>query len=499
MSAPVFNWKSYAHANVREHVLRAREDVNAFIEYVGDGSGSRIYQEEAHREWQANMDYHKFLVLHGPIGSGKTVQVRGRLLYEIGRDPDSTFVAYISASQDHPKKQSSAMMEMIDRSDELHHVYPHLRKRRDKWSPSSFKVERKSMAAEPTMQVYGIYGNILGARKNRIVIDDLCTFINTLTATSREKTMGWLSSVLSRLKGEVSVICLGHIWHDEDALMQLVKTRGFTYLRYEATTTTPDGREVPTFPRVLPAEKIKELYILNGPIHGEMMLYNRMPKSTTSRFAAQWMENALVQGRGTGYWPYRLRPCEIVTGVDLGHQKKPGKDLTVMVTVALEEVDGRQKRRVIDVRAGHWKGPEIVREMQALRELFQTQFFVENNGGQQYVADFAEDDAILPVPCYASATTGTGSQGKYDLKNGVEGALGGELKLGMWIFPCDEDDTPPDGVAEMIRGAHAYHPTATDEHTSDYLMAWWYAWKGAQMIRPRRGPPADNTADPLRR
>lgn len=503
MSAAVFDWRAYKLAARRERIMRAREDVNAFIEHVGDGSGMPIYQEDVHREWQSLFGHYDKTVLLAPVGSGKTVQTRMAVLHAVGRDPDQTRVAYISQSEDHPKKQASAIKDIIEKSDECHEVFPHLRRSKALWASKSFTVQRKTMYPDPTLQVYGVYGKILGSRKNIIIIDDLCSFVNTLTAVSRDKMFSWLAEVLSRLKGQVKVIAIGHIWHAEDALQRLaftkkgIRRRGWTYARYEATRTLDDGSEGPTLPRVLPPEKIKELYDDAGPVFGQMMLWNRLPASTTSRFHDSWMQHALAQGRGTGYWSYRERPCEIVTGVDLGHKKKAGKDLTVMVTVALDTVDGRSKRRVVDVRAGRWKGPEIIREMQDLRDRFQTTFFVEDNGGQQYIADFAEDDADLPVPCYTSSTTGTGSQGKYDMKNGVEGALGGELKLGMWIFPCNSDEhptapaQPPYEIGEMIKGAHSYNPRNADEHTSDWLMAWWYAWKGSQMLRPRHQPAPD--------
>ena len=437
--------------------------------------------------------HHTFVATRQYILTHNTTQVRGRLLFEIGKDPDRTFIAYVSASEDHPKKQAASMMEMIEKNVRLRHVFPRLAKSRERWSPKAFKVDRGSMAPEPTMQVYGLYGNILGARKNIILIDDICTFINTLTKASREKMAGWMSSVLSRLKGEVKVICIGHIWADDDLLMTLVRKHGFAYARYEAIRTREDGSEEPVFPRVLPADKIRELWDLLGPIFGEMMLLNRMPKSTTSRFPMEWFLRALEAGRGTSFWTGKLYPCEVVTGVDLGHKKKAGKDLTVMVSVALEEdARGRPVRRVIDVRAGRWKGPEIIQQMQELRMRFSTTFYVEDNGGQQYIVDFAEDDALYPVPVYGSSTTGSGSQGKYDMRNGVEGAIGGELKLGMWIFPCDQETlTPPQGIGDMIQGALAYQPTQAEDHTSDYLMAWWYAWKGAEQMRPRRGLPEE--------
>lgn len=495
-----FDWQSYQREHWRQRIEEAREDPSSFIEYVGDGSGQPIFQEDAHREWQDLITYHKKVVILAPVGSGKTGQVRGRLLYEIGRNPDTTFIGYISQSEDHPTKQAGALKEMIERNPKVRHVFPKLRRSRSKWTTKRFTVERETTPPEPTFQIYGLYGKILGARKNIIVLDDICGFINTLTKASREKMFAWLAEVFSRLKGEVMVIAIGHIWHEEDALQLLNKKLGWPLVRYAATYTDDAGVEQLAFPRLLPAAKIEELVHDLGPVFARMMVWNELPANTLSRFPGEWFEVALQQGENTTYWPYKIREALIVTGVDLGHKKTPGSDWTVMITVALEEVDGRQKRRVIDHRRGQWSGPQIIAEMQALRELFDTTFFVEDNGGQQYIADFAEDDAMMPVPVYTETTTGTGAKGKYDLRNGVEGALGGELKVGMWILPCSVDPAtgehrPPDGVLRMIMGATAFDPSPSS-HTSDDLMAWWLAWKGCQHFRPRRMLPPER--DPLR-
>jgi len=495
-----FAWSQYDVAHWKEQVREARRCPNAFIEYVGDGTGKTITQEAAHREWQDQITREDYLVLLGPVGTGKSTQVRGRLLYEIGREPDTTAIGYISQSEGLPKKQSMAIRQMIETSERVRHVFPHLRPG-GLWQSTQFSVARSTTPPEPTLQVFGAYGKILGSRKTWIVLDDICGYVNTLTKASRDKLYNWLAEVFSRLKdggGGVKAIALGHIWDPDDALQRLAKPTsaggmGWAYIRYAALHEDDDGEVKATFPNVLPLAEVKTLSDKLGPIFGPMMLLNEMPDSATSRFPRQWFVRAFEQGRGTWYWtigkPY---PCEVVTGVDLGHKKKSGSDLTVMVTVALETSPEGPKRRVIDVRHGRWSGPEIVRQLKELRSMFQTTAFVEDNGGQEYIVNFAEDDAELPVPVYGETTTATGSKAKYDLLNGVEGAIGGELKVGMWILPNDNDMVAPEGVLAMVAGAHSYDPKNA-EHTSDFLMAWWLAWKGANHMRPRFGgaPPID--------
>lgn len=455
----------------------ARRDPNAFIEYVFRGDGARpLRQEQGHREWQQIWsDYEKSVIL-GPVGCGKSTQLRGRLLWEMGQDPDDTRIAFVSATQGHPKKQLGALKDEIVLNPRVRHVFPRLRPsdgEREVWSSTQILVARDANHPDVTLEVYGLYGGILGSRKTIIVFDDLCNFSNTLTQVSREKMADWLSEVLSRLKGKTRIWAIGHIWHEDDALQVLAKKEGWRYARYEATTKDPEtGEERPTFPSVLPAIKIASLCADLGPIYSEMMLWNRMPPATASRFKERWFAQALQAGRGLSQRDPKTRewtqpfPASysgaglVYTAADFGHTKKLGADLTVFVTGVLLE-DGT--RRVLDVRSGRWKADEILREIMDIRERFDSTFFLEDNGGQQMFCDLVEGEFAIPVN---KSHTGTD---KYHYQNGIEG-LGQELRAGLWILPCDTDLVPHEDVAAMIKGAKGYDPR---KHPSDHLMAWW--------------------------
>jgi hypothetical protein len=498
----------------QETILAARRDPNAFIEYVMKGEGNaRIVQEAGHREWQDIWTRYDKSVVLGSVGTGKTTQLRGRLIYEIGRDPEDTRVAYVSATQSHPKKQLGSLKEEISRNPRVWHVFPWLRRaegEREEWSSTKILVQRDSTHPDVTLECYGAYGSILGSRKTIIVFDDLCNFANTLTEASRAKMADWLAEVLSRAKGQIRMWAIGHIWHANDALQVLRKKPGWFYARYEATRKEPDPtpeepgrtREVPNFPSILPLQKVAQLCWDLGPVYSEMMLWNRLPPATMSRFADVWFERCLINGRGSaekwrpedldgrgrvradtgqlegsdsagtidgwknkGYRSQWLGAGRVVCGADLGHTKKLGSDWTVFITAVVYS-DGQ--RQVIDVRAGRWKGDEIAWQIQDLRTRFDPQFFVESNGGQGLFIDLVSD--ILAIPVNKSHT----GMDKYDYKNGIE-AIGTELRNGMWTLPCTRDLEPPPEVAEMIKGAKGYSP---DKHPSDYLMAWWILRKG---------------------
>lgn len=454
----------------QERILAARANPNDFVEYTTKGDGGEyITQEAGHREWQDIWSRYEKSVILGPVGTGKTTQLRKRLIWEIGHDPEDTRIAYVSNTQQHPKKQLGSLKEEITGNPRIWHVFPHLRPSegdREVWSSTEILVQRNATHPDTTLTCYGLYGPILGSRKTIIVFDDLCTFANTLTAASREKMADWLAEVLSRLKGKVKVWAIGHIWHEEDALQMLARRPGWYYARYQATRADAEGRQVPCFPNILPPAKIRDHVDQLGPVYSRMMLYNELPPVTTSRFRDSWFHTCLKLGKGLGFakeWPADLG--RVICGVDLGHKKKAGSDYTAMVTAV---VLPSGLRRILDVRFGRWKADEIVGHLEALRELYDPQFFVEDNGGQSLFNELLLDIAALPV------TGEWTSRDKYHHQNGIEG-LGHELRAGLWMLPCDENLVPLPGVAEMIKGAKGYDP---NKHPADLLMAWWICRKG---------------------
>lgn len=474
-------------------------------------------------------NHHTFVATAAEIVTHNTTQIRGRLIHEIGSDPEDTRIAWVSATQAHPKKQLGSIKEEIARNPRIWHVFPWLRRgegEREEWSSTKILVQRDSSHPDVTLECYGAYGSILGSRKTIIVFDDLCNFANTLTQASREKMIDWLAEVLSRAKGRIRMRGIGHIWHADDALQALRKKPGWFYARYEATVTQPDPtpedpartKEVPTFPSVLSMLKIASLCVDLGPVYSEMMLWNRLPPATMSRFADSWFERCLENGRGLaeqwrpedidsrgrvradagtfgedsagtidkwkskGYRSQWTGAGKVFTAADLGHTKKVGSDLTVFITCVVF-ADGQ--RLIIDVRAGRWKGDEIATQIQDLRTRFDPKFFVESNGGQGLFIDLVQDTFAIPIN---KSHTG---MDKYSYQNGIE-SIGTELRNGWWTLPCTRDLEPPPEVAEMIKGAKGYSP---EKHPSDYLMAWWILRKGIVQFGGEPAPDVDPQAN----
>ena len=514
-------------------VHAARENVNSYIEFTeqvpprdpdGDEGARWAKQDPIHVEWQANWHAHKRTVTYAPVGTGKSTQVRKHIEWQIGRNHD-LLVSYLSSSELLPKKQLSALQASIEMNPRVKQVFPTLQRAkarehgRELWTTKAMLVNRPMInVPDPTMQCFGLFGKILGSRSDLIILDDLLNYANTLTDTSRAKIYEWLSEVLSRLKPGARVIAVGHTWHEDDPLNRLLRKPQWKGKRYECFKVNHDkirenaeaaeaepcldldpyelseneireraaaGEIEPLAPTIMGVEDIiDKIRDLPG-VFQLLMLFNRLVTDLASRFKDEWFELCLRQGRGLctrnnpeGFadsWTDGLT----YTGVDLGHRRELGSDQTVLFTVAVLP-DGT--RRVIDIRAGLWKAPEILKQIQIVHAKFGSIIAVENNAAQQYLLDFAADVDTLPITSHT-----TSAANKHHFAHGVE-SLGVELSQGKWMLPSDENLVPGPYVEKFLKACKSYDPI---RHTADILMA---AWICRESIRQS---PSASTMEPV--
>lgn len=409
----------------------------------------------------------------GPVFHGKSVQLRWRLLWEMGRNPNIR-IAFLSATERHPKKQLAALKQEIETNKRIGFVFPNLKPStgsRRLWTSTEILIDRpggSAIEADPTVQCFGLFGKMMGSRTDLLVLEDLCNFENTLTEHARQKTAEWMGEALSRLTHHARLWAVGNMRHEHDELQRLRRKKGYHYSRYSAYREDEHGepllddneRPIPLVPEMgWTSELIEQAADELGPIDEQMLLHNRVPPQRLGRFKQTWFDLCLARGIGLAFEEsWSGSPC--YTGVDLGHRKAPGRDLTSLFTGTVLP-DGT--RRVLDIRSGLWKGPEILREIKDVYRRFGSIIAVENNAAQQYLLDFAEELDTLPIRPHHTGMN------KHEQAHGVE-SLGIELQQGKWMLPCDEHGIPPEELAKAIKEAMAYDPT---KHAGDRLMAWW--------------------------
>ncbi len=552
MGAPVMSRaEAYARAMQKQlaRIKLSRQDINRYIEYttkvppkmLDSGEGVRFAkQDKFHVELQAIWSKHRRAITLAPVAVGKSVQLRKRLEWEIGLNPD-ILISYISASEKLPKKQLSSMQAEMTGNPRVRHVFPHLRKAtirddgREEWNSHSLLVPREmSSQGDPTMQIFGLFGNILGSRSNILCLDDIVNYKNTLSQDLKDKIFNWLAEGISRLTPGSKVWGIGHIWAEDDALQRLSKmgkqwfyTRRECYVldeekirenaveesggtidaadvKVDLDTYQMDEKEIiarsekgelfPLVPSIQTVHDIIEKCGELGTPFDLMMLWNRLPSDIASRFKLEWFQRCLELGRGlitpenpTGFASsWRVGQGAAFTGVDLGHKKKPGSDLTVMIT------GGRLPNnltQILDIRSGHWKGDEITEHLEDVQSRFGSTMCVENNGGQTLLIDMV--DSLTCIPIIEHETTGAN---KHDVANGVE-QMAAQVRKAKWVFPCDENLMPSDEMAKLIRACRVYNPAA---HTPDHLMAWWILKEGMRLSPAIQGMER-NTLDHMAR
>lgn len=461
--------------HLRKRILQARQDSCAFIQTIGRQEGDKpIRMGAVHEDWQRSLDAHDRVVLFAPVGHGKSSQItRWRLLYEMGRNPNIR-IGVISVSKSGvPTKFLSAIKADIDRNKWLRLVFPKLRPSttgQRMWGEKGIIIERSDNVPDPTIQMFGLYGKILGSRLDLIVIDDICNMENTLTEHSREKMWEWVSGeVLSRLPRKGGrVWAVGHVWHREDVLHRLARISTYNSKTYSAFVRNPEtGEEEPLIPELWNIDRLREREAELGRL-APYMLRNVIPMYDDARIKQAWVERCLERGRGRKLareWNPADSPT--FTGVDLSVASGKGGDLACIFTITILP-DG--SRLLLDVRSGRWTGPRILDELIDVYRRYGSIIMVESNAAQDYLAQFAGELTALPLKKHYTGVN------KRDWQWGIE-SLGTEFQQGKWIIPCDQNMVPAEEVAAWIREATSYIPT---EHTGDRLMASWIAREAAR-------------------
>jgi len=115
--------------------------------------------------------------------------------------------------------------------------FPHLKKNEEleKWTDSQIYVERNSISKDPTVEVVGMGGDILGGRFNFIIGDDICNRKNMNTKMLRDKASDWWANdVTSRIVEDGHIANIGTLQHKDDLGIRLSKKKTYFYIKKKA-------------------------------------------------------------------------------------------------------------------------------------------------------------------------------------------------------------------------------------------------------------------------
>lgn len=470
---------------------RARADSAAFVEFVmrDEATGELLQNAPIHVRMHQHVAAHKRALIIAPIEHGKSSSIATPLPLKWTGDNPNARGAIISGTQKQARKTLAAIRAYIERSPELHELYPGLMPSTQAeavWGQDAITVERDIISRDPTIQVLGTgTGSIVGSRLDWVILDDILDFENTRTKDQIEKVIEWLdTSVFTRLVDGAQLVFVGTPWTEDDAFVELGKRKSFRTLRLSAVKN-PDAKPqdwIPTWPERWSQSRLIDRYE-NTPVFTFARKYLcQVFSRLTARFREEWFSLCKLLGKGRTMAP--RQPATITgdrlrcfTGVDLGTSKRKrkqsatgadlGDGLTVLFTIA---IDQRGRRVVCNIRSGRWTGPEILVQVADVVSRYDSEVLVEDNGVQDFILDFAKERQI---PC-EPFTTGSN---KFDETYGIE-SIGVEMRQGLWVVPSGEDGQTIDPeVDAWFADLRRFNPST---HTGDRAMAGWFAREGAR-------------------
>lgn len=451
------------------HAQAARVDPSAFMEFVlkDEMTGQPIELAPMHQAWQSLMSSHRRLLIWSHTEGGKTQQVSiGRTLYELGRNANQRIVV-ISNTHEQAAKIVRTAAKYIESSAELAMVFPHLKKG-DPWTSHHLFVQRPVMSKDPSLQACGIHGNIVGARIDLLILDDVLDYENCRTPAAREDLWKWIhATLIGRLTKDARIWIVGNAYHPDDTLHRFARQSQWTALRYPVMDPTTGE---PRWPERWPKDRIEQRRAELGPLEFARQMMCQARDDAESRFKQEWINLCLERGFGIKLLPHLVgaERGRVFTGIDLGVQKHAAAGFTVLFTIWVHS-DG--SRQVVNIDAGKWSGPDIVNRIVDTHHRYNSIVICENNAAQDYLVQFTRAGSAVPIRPF---TTG---RNKAHAEFGVE-SLAVEMSNAKWIIPNEGEGRLHPEIAEWVQEMLFFDPAG---HTGDRLMASWFAREGARM------------------
>jgi hypothetical protein len=458
------------------HALRSRFDPSAFCSYVlrDEETGGPIKLQPMHVEWHRLARAHKRLLIWAHVEAGKTQQIAvGRALWEMGRDPNLRIVI-ISNTFGLSTDVCISMQKYIQESPQFRKVFPGVARADDMpWTSTEFTIVRGGVAKDPSVRSMGVHGNILGARIDYLIIDDILDYENTLTQHQRDDLFAWFHATIeTRLTRNARVICIGTAWNRDDLMHRFASRSDWKAVRYPVMDEVTHELN---WPEKWSMQRIIEKRHALGPAEFNRALLCIARGDEESRFKKEWIDQCLKRGEGKTL-TYGLQDVPdgyaTFTGVDLGVRMDDGSDLTSMCTII---VHPNGDRELLDLTAGRWSGPQIVGKIIGLHKRYHSIVIVENNAAQEFIVQFTKNVSAVPVKSF----TTTGKSINHP-QFGLE-SMATEMSLGKWIIP-NKGGKCHSQVQAWIDEMLYYDPMT---HPGDRLMSSWFAKEGSRLSRPK--------------
>jgi len=456
------------------------------------------------------------ILLYAPRNHAKSTVVSYKLpCWLIGRKPEIRIVTVSKVAG-----QAEAFLRQVSTTIKNHEKYnkyfPNLfPKYPEKWTNKEIIVERVTTEKDPTLSTTGTGGAILSKRADVIICDDLLDKENTRTPEQRKKVLEWFNDILMPVldPDHGILIFIGTVFHENDLISTLMKDPTFNVKkkykaiikeelsdeqklmweeytklmledkRDDALIYFSNNEQIMTantevlWPERWNYRRLVDERISSGIRSFNLMYQNEVMSDETAIVKSEWVERCKDENRTllNSYDPSVGIGVTIIAkagGVDLAISEKETADLNVIMTLGLTNDN---KKLLMNCMYGHWSPATIRNNIVGQFVRFKHQIIlVEDNAFQaSLVKDMKE---ISDAPIRGFTTTGE----KFDEFIGIN-AMAVDFENGRFILPAKPDDPRTTDVYEKLKdGLVKFGPDSG--HTSDFVMALWFAWTGLRNI-----------------
>jgi predicted phage terminase large subunit-like protein len=209
---------------------RARVDPAFFVAHaLGDGTGRPgLPLAPLHAAMQQFLSANRHALIELPRDHGKTTQLCGRVLWELGNRP-MLRVKFVCGTDAIAEERGRYLQSMIAH-DNVRRVFPMMKPGKP-WSAGSFSIARPAETVGPSVACFGVGSGATGTRADLLILDDAVDAGAVFSRAVRERVARTITdNLLNLLEPDGRVWSAYTPWHADDANARL-KQAGFPIFR----------------------------------------------------------------------------------------------------------------------------------------------------------------------------------------------------------------------------------------------------------------------------
>ncbi len=209
----------------------AEDDPAFFIRAcLTDESGGPITLAPVHEQLQRFLTEHPRALVELPRDHGKSFQVCGRVLWELGRNP-ALRVKIVCATDSVAAERSRFLRSAITDNPRVQFIFPKL-KPAEPWGADAFTIARPANAIGPSVAAFGVGAGSTGTRADLLVCDDVVDVRALHSRADRDRVSDYFTNNLMNLlepHGRFWGLCTP--WHADDLNARLKKNTAYAVFR----------------------------------------------------------------------------------------------------------------------------------------------------------------------------------------------------------------------------------------------------------------------------